>query len=156
MKMSDGLGVTSVVTLVSSPVSTGSVLGCPAQLSLSPVHQPNINIGLPSLPLLTSQHVSGSPLTILPSPGHQLTSSNNTTPSSPSSLSSTNSNNNNNNNYVNTQNMADYLAQLIKDKKQLAIFPNLFLHVERILDEGNVQLYLFSSILAPKKSIFDH
>jgi len=31
--------------------------------------------------------------------------------------------------------MADYLAQLIKDKKQLAIFPNLFIHVERILDE---------------------
>jgi len=39
-------------------------------------------------------------------------------------------------NHTNTQNLADYLAQLIKDKKQLAIFPNLFLHLDRILDEG--------------------
>lgn len=43
------------------------------------------------------------------------------------------------NNTQNTQNMADYLAQLIKDKKQLAIFPNLFMHLDRILDEGKKQ-----------------
>jgi len=35
----------------------------------------------------------------------------------------------------NTQSIADYLAQLLKDKKQLAAFPNVFLHVERILDD---------------------
>ena len=44
--------------------------------------------------------------------------------------------NNNHYNMSNTQSIADYLAQLLKDKKQLAAFPNLFLHVERLLDEG--------------------
>lgn len=47
----------------------------------------------------------------------------------------------------NSQNLADYLAQLIKDKKQLAIFPNLFIHVERILDEGNCKNSEFFDIL---------
>jgi hypothetical protein len=37
-----------------------------------------------------------------------------------------------------TQSIADYLAQLLKDKKQLAAFPNVFIHVERLLDEGKV------------------
>lgn len=36
----------------------------------------------------------------------------------------------------NTQSIADYLAQLLKDKKQLAAFPNVFMHVERLLDDG--------------------
>lgn len=49
---------------------------------------------------------------------------------------------------ANTASIADYLAQLIKDKKQLGAFPNVFLHVERILDEGkcilwNYHIYLF-------------
>lgn len=35
-----------------------------------------------------------------------------------------------------TQSIADYLAQLLKDRKQLAAFPNVFAHVERLLDEG--------------------
>lgn len=35
-----------------------------------------------------------------------------------------------------TQSIADYLAQLLKDRKQLAAFPNVFNHVERLLDEG--------------------
>lgn len=35
-----------------------------------------------------------------------------------------------------TQSIADYLAQLLKDRKQLAAFPNVFIHVERLLDEG--------------------
>ncbi|XP_075146013.1 protein held out wings isoform X2 [Haematobia irritans] len=35
----------------------------------------------------------------------------------------------------NTQSIADYLAQLLKDRKQLAAFPNVFNHVERLLDE---------------------
>ena len=39
-------------------------------------------------------------------------------------------------NSTNTQSIADYLAQLLKDKKQLAAFPNVFLHVERLLDDG--------------------
>lgn len=34
------------------------------------------------------------------------------------------------------QSTADYLAQLLKDRKQLTAFPNVFLHVERILDDG--------------------
>jgi len=40
-------------------------------------------------------------------------------------------------------NTTEYLAQLLKDKKQLAAFPNVFLHLERILDEGNFYEYLF-------------
>lgn len=36
----------------------------------------------------------------------------------------------------NAQNTADYLAQLLKDKKQLAAFPNVFIHIERLLDDG--------------------
>ncbi|XP_058124523.1 protein held out wings [Anopheles ziemanni] len=38
-------------------------------------------------------------------------------------------------NHQTTQSIADYLAQLLKDRKQLAAFPNVFLHVERLLDE---------------------
>lgn len=58
------------------------------------------------------------------------------------SMSDTSSNGHlhNNNNMSNTQSIADYLAQLLKDKKQLAAFPNIFLHVERLLDEGKQQL----------------
>lgn len=37
-----------------------------------------------------------------------------------------------------TQSIADYLAQLLKDRKQLAAFPNVFIHVERLLDEGKL------------------
>lgn len=38
-----------------------------------------------------------------------------------------------------SQNSADYLTQLLKDKKQLAAFPNVFMHLERLLDEGKQQ-----------------
>lgn len=31
---------------------------------------------------------------------------------------------------------SEYLAQLLKDKKQLQSFPNAFVHLERILDDG--------------------
>lgn len=31
---------------------------------------------------------------------------------------------------------AEYLAQLLKDKKQLGAFPNIFLHLERLVDDG--------------------
>lgn len=41
-----------------------------------------------------------------------------------------------NNNQQTTQSIADYLAQLLKDRKQLAAFPTVFTHVERLLDEG--------------------
>lgn len=40
------------------------------------------------------------------------------------------------NNNPTTQSIADYLAQLLKDRKQLAAFPNVFMHMERLLDEG--------------------
>jgi hypothetical protein len=39
-------------------------------------------------------------------------------------------------------NTSEYLAQLIKDKNQLAAFPNVFIHLERLLDEGMLQLRL--------------
>jgi len=31
---------------------------------------------------------------------------------------------------------SDYLGQLLNDKKQLQALPNVFVHVEKILDEG--------------------
>jgi len=45
----------------------------------------------------------------------------------------------------NTQSIADYLAQLLKDKKQLTAFPNVFVHLERLLDDeiGKVRSNLF-------------
>lgn len=43
----------------------------------------------------------------------------------------------------NTQSIADYLAQLLKDRKQLAAFPNVFNHVERLLDEGGLNFKIF-------------
>lgn len=35
---------------------------------------------------------------------------------------------------------ADYLSQLLKDRKQLAAFPNVFLHIERLLDDGELSI----------------
>ena len=46
----------------------------------------------------------------------------------------------------NTQSIADYLAQLLKDKKQLAAFPNVFVHMERLLDDGKCWVPIFSSV----------
>lgn len=43
----------------------------------------------------------------------------------------------------NTHSIADYLAQLLKDKKQLAAFPSVFIHVERLLDEGKINFLTF-------------
>ncbi|KAL7303476.1 hypothetical protein TKK_0004657 [Trichogramma kaykai] len=37
-----------------------------------------------------------------------------------------------------TQSIADYLSQLLKDRKQLVAFPSVFIHVERLLDEDTV------------------
>jgi protein quaking len=50
-----------------------------------------------------------------------------------------------NNTNNNPHSIADYLAQLLKDRKQLGAFPNVFLHVERLLDEeiGKVRGNLF-------------
>jgi len=45
---------------------------------------------------------------------------------------------------VSTQSIADYLAQLLKDRKQLAAFPSVFLHVERLIDEGKSTLKFIS------------
>lgn len=46
---------------------------------------------------------------------------------------------------------AEYLSQLLKDKKQIQAFPNVFLHLERILDEGeqhyNIQILKFLKLI---------
>ncbi len=42
------------------------------------------------------------------------------------------------------KNSPEYLAQLLKDKKQIQAFPNVFVHLERLLDEGE-QLYSFET-----------
>ena len=34
------------------------------------------------------------------------------------------------------RNTPEYLAQLLKDKKQIQALPNVFIHTEKILDEG--------------------
>ena len=34
------------------------------------------------------------------------------------------------------RNTPEYLAQLLKDKKQIQAFPNVFVHLEKLLDEG--------------------
>ena len=47
----------------------------------------------------------------------------------------------------NTQSIADYLAQLLKDKKQLQAFPNVFLHLERLLDDGKPKFIYFVTCL---------
>lgn len=39
-------------------------------------------------------------------------------------------------NRTDERNTPEYLAQLLKDKKQIQAFPNVFIHLERILDEG--------------------
>ncbi|KAL3277137.1 hypothetical protein HHI36_012491 [Cryptolaemus montrouzieri] len=51
-----------------------------------------------------------------------------------------------------TQSIADYLAQLLKDRKQLAAFPNVFIHVERLLDEG---MWLIFSLVYPLRGFTD-
>uniref|UniRef100_A0AC34FK54 STAR protein homodimerisation region domain-containing protein n=1 Tax=Panagrolaimus sp. ES5 TaxID=591445 RepID=A0AC34FK54_9BILA len=47
----------------------------------------------------------------------------------------------------------DYLTQLLKDKKQLAAFPNVFLHMERLVDDEinrvRVQLFQFEFTREP-------
>lgn len=37
---------------------------------------------------------------------------------------------------INGTNSADYLAQLIKDRNRLAAFPNVFVHIQRLVDNG--------------------
>lgn len=52
---------------------------------------------------------------------------------------------------ANTQSIADYLAQLLKDRKQLAAFPNVFIHVERLLDEGKKSVSVFWVVITTSR-----
>lgn len=52
-----------------------------------------------------------------------------------------------NNSLNNTQSIADYLAQLLKDRKQVTAFPNVFMHVERLIDEGKFYIYIYILLL---------
>ena len=47
------------------------------------------------------------------------------------------------------RNTPEYLAQLLKDKKQIQAFPNVFVHLEKLLDEGKfkTEIDTFRSIL---------
>lgn len=36
------------------------------------------------------------------------------------------------------RNTPEYLAQLLKDKKQIQALPNVFVHAEKLLDEGKL------------------
>jgi hypothetical protein len=42
------------------------------------------------------------------------------------------------------RNTPEYLAQLLKDKKQIQAFPNVFVHLEKLLDEGKFDIFCFS------------
>lgn len=56
------------------------------------------------------------------------------------------------NNCGNTQSIADYLAQLLKDRKQLVAFPNIFIHVERLLDEGiYINIFFFIKVILERR-----
>lgn len=114
MKMSDGLGGVTSVTIVTSP----SVVAPTTMNSLNSV---SAGGGVTTLPPNISAAAAAAAAAAA-----GVTTNNHLNNSSSSPCA---------NNHTNTQNLADYLAQLIKDKKQLAIFPNLFIHVERILDE---------------------
>lgn len=46
-----------------------------------------------------------------------------------------------------SNNTPEYLAQLLKDKKQIAAFPNVFIHTERLLDDGESNFPLHFVIL---------
>lgn len=50
---------------------------------------------------------------------------------------------------------ADYLSQLLKDKKQLLAFPNVFAHVDRLVDEeiAKVRSTLFHISDCDKKQL---
>lgn len=50
-----------------------------------------------------------------------------------------------NNIKIEERNTPEYLAQLLKDKKQIQAFPNVFLHAERLIDEeiNKVRISLF-------------
>jgi hypothetical protein len=72
---------------------------------------------------LTSNPYQSHPPPLLPPVNHQINNN---------SSGSSNNNNNNNNMYTS----ADYLAQLLKDQKQVAAFPGVFFHLERLLNEG--------------------
>lgn len=50
------------------------------------------------------------------------------------------------------QSIADYLAQLLKDRKQLAALPNVFTHLERLLDEGELLMEIRVHSVDSKKS----
>lgn len=43
----------------------------------------------------------------------------------------------------NASNKLEYLSQLLKDKRQLAAVPNMFIHIERLLDQGKYRLITY-------------
>jgi len=49
----------------------------------------------------------------------------------------------------------EYLAQLLKDKRQLAAVPNMFMHIERLLDQeiNKVRVNLFNLSTRPKMEL---
>lgn len=47
------------------------------------------------------------------------------------------------------RNTPEYLAQLLKDKKQIQAFPNVFVHLEKLLDEGKLDKLSVSQLQNP-------
>jgi hypothetical protein len=49
----------------------------------------------------------------------------------------------------------EYLSQLLKDKRQLAAVPNMFMHIERLLDQeiNKVRVNLFNLSTRPKMEL---
>ncbi|CAK9290515.1 unnamed protein product [Gordionus sp. m RMFG-2023] len=57
----------------------------------------------------------------------------------------------------NNNSTTEYLAQLLKDKKQITTFPNLFMHLDRLLDDeiGKVRALLLNSNCNTKSEPLD-
>ncbi len=45
------------------------------------------------------------------------------------------------------RNTPEYLAQLLKDKKQIQALPNVFVHAEKLLDEGKSFILVYCCLI---------
>ncbi|XP_074601421.1 protein held out wings-like isoform X2 [Brevipalpus obovatus] len=123
-----------MVMTMASPSSISGCNGTPTS-----VHSPNSTIsqGSTNSPISNTSNACGIKQE---SPCYNSNNNNNNNLINNNNNSSSGNNNNNNNNnnnsvlIINGTNSADYLAQLIKDRNRLAAFPNVFVHIQRLVD----------------------
>lgn len=132
----------------SSSSCTDSVPGAHPSSTTSSLSSSSSNFILPQTPEQSAAYVNHQQMSSFQTPGSTMNSTFNSSLSSLDRGSPTlgNQNLNHNNNIV--LNTADYLAQLLKDRKQLSAFPNVFHHVERLIDDG---MFTFSHLCFRKE-----